>query len=131
MHTLSVFPGLLDYAQVAPLFLRVVLAIILSLMAYRSFRAKLGDAPLFSPATFQGTAWIHLLELAAGVLLFVGLITQLAALATIIFMIIRWGTAKTEKTDSFSEKALYTIIAAAAVALMFFGAGFFAFDLPL
>lgn len=130
MHTLSVFPTLLDYAQISPLILRVALGLIIGLMAHHSLRAKLGGAPLFSPATFRGEAVVHLLEFVAALLLVIGLFTQLAALAVIIFVTLRWNAAK-KSFMSFDQQALFILMKVVALSLMFFGAGFFAFDLPL
>lgn len=130
MHTLSVFPALLDYAQFSPLILRAALGIIIGLMAHQSLRAKLAGAPLFSPATFHGEAIVHLLEFVAAILLIIGLFTQVAALAVIIFVTLRWNAAK-KSFMSFEQKTLFVLLKIVALSIMFFGAGFFAFDLPL
>lgn len=131
MHTLSVFPNLLDYALISPFFLRITLGIILGMMAHKALRAKLGDTPTLSSANLRGDLAVNFLELATAVLLIVGLFTQIASIASIVFLIARFGKSKSSGSMNFYEVALYATLGIIAMSLLFTGAGFLAFDLPL
>jgi len=100
-------------------------------MAHKAFRAKLGDAPTLSVSNLRSDLTINLLELVSAVLLIVGLFTQMAVLASILLLIARLVKAKQGGSMNFYEVALYATLGIIAISLLFSGAGFLAFDLPL
>lgn len=144
---LSVFPIFLDYQLLAPLLLRVGLGLIVLFMARESLR-KIGGGSGFFPkvsfSTMRSDAVVAWLELITGILLIIGLITQVAAIALIVFIVLRWrgrrmsfsagqtpGQFATAPDSPSYEFFLYVMMIATSLSLLFLGAGFLAFDLPL
>jgi uncharacterized membrane protein YphA (DoxX/SURF4 family) len=119
---LSLFPVLLSYERVAPFLLRLVLAVILFHWSYGRFK-KGPRTPLLTAA--------GIVEAVTGLLLFLGLLTQLAALILIIVMIAK--LAQKIKTKAFFTDGVnyYFVVLVIAVSLLFLGPGAFAFDYPL
>jgi uncharacterized membrane protein YphA (DoxX/SURF4 family) len=113
---LSFFPSLLSYQLFAPFALRLVLGIILILWAYKKF----GNQKVY--AIVEGTV---------GILLIIGLYTQLAVLIVsigLITLIIKKIKVKAFLTDGVNY---YLILLVIALSLLVTGPGRFAFDLPL
>ena len=110
---LSVLPQLLDYSFYAPTLLRVALGAIFLIHSY----PKLFEARL----RFMG-----ILEFIAGVLLVIGLFTQITALvlAAELFIIIVWF--KRGQNWGFDF-----VLLVMALAILVLGPGAWAFDLPL
>lgn len=124
MYTLSLFPSLLSFGLLAPLLLRLTLGVIVLFWGYNG--VKLGKSK--SDVTKIS---FSVLDLIVGALLIIGLFTQLAALvAAIIFAVklVNKARSKALFTDGVNY---YFILFIIALALVFSGAGFFAFDLPL
>lgn len=133
---LNLFPDLLNYALLAPFILRVVLGLIfidLGVLKFRSEKQRwmssfetlgLRPATLFVPL-------YGLLQIIGGILLFVGLWTQGAALAFVIFtgieLYIEWGAREVLKRDMVFYFLLFVI----SVSILLTGAGAYALDLPL
>ena len=119
---LSAFPSLLSWSQLSPLLIRVTLG---AVFVFRSYRAL---------AKTSNTSMIKLhglIEGLAGILLIIGLWTQVAALVAAIDMIallIERGMKKALFTDGVNY---YLILLVMALSLLVTGAGFLAFDLPL
>ncbi len=112
----SIFPPLLSYSGFAPLLLRLTLGLVLVLWAYGKYKTNIKTAAL---------------EGVLSVLLIVGLYTQLAALFTAILLGVRlFGKVKAKAflTDGVNYFLILFII---SICLIFTGAGYFAFDLPL
>ena len=133
---LSVFPDLLNYSLLAPFILRVVLGLIfldLGILIFKSEKARwvasfetLG----LRPATFFVPLY-GALQIMGGVLLIIGLWTQVAALAFAIFtgieLYIEWRAREVLKRDM----VFYILLFAISVSLLLTGPGAYAFDLPL
>jgi uncharacterized membrane protein YphA (DoxX/SURF4 family) len=112
----SIFPPLLSYTGFAPFLLRLTLGAVLGFWAYNTYKT---DKKL---AVLNG---------ALGILLVLGLYTQLASLVTAILLGIRLFSkikAKSFLTDGVNY---YLILFVISICLIFTGAGYFAFDLPL
>src|SRR3972149_339433 len=133
---LNPFPDLLSYSLLAPLILRLVIGIIfidLGLLKFRSEKERWLDsfeALQLRPADF----FVYLygfLQVAGGILLLIGLWTQVAALAFVIFtgieLYIEWSAREVLKRDI----VFYLLIFAISLSLLFTGAGAYAFDIPL
>lgn len=133
---LNPFPELLTYSQIAPFVLRIVLGLIFIDLAYlkvykerldwrRSFEA-LGLRPADTLVYIYAA-----IEFVAGLLLILGLYTQIAALAiavvTGIEIFLEW------KDGNFFKRDLvfYILLFIIAISLLLTGAGAFAFDIPL
>ncbi len=144
---LSVFPDLLAFGLLAPLLLRVALG----LMFVRFGLHKLGRGRADKSAFFDSMGWkpgnyfafgFGIIELATGVLLVVGLYTQIAALITIIILlgalIIKTSPLRRPAEEAGkhalgieSGKGFLALLFIISLSLLVSGAGFFAFDLPL
>ncbi len=137
MNTVSLFPSLLDYQMLGVFALRVTLGLIFVYFWYEKvfrqraerihFFEKLGMHP--AVLYFALTAYT---EGIAGALLVVGLWTQGAAIATGTMMLFA-SVVKFFKPSVLPRNTIefYLILAVASFALLFLGAGVFAFDLPL
>lgn len=117
---LSVFPELLNYSQIAPLLLRISLAIVLIRVGYlgisktiNKFEKALGETQILS-----------------GLLLFLGFLTQAVALLIIALMISEIVFLKVKKLE-VANKSLKLLIFAIAFCLLFLGPGLLSLDLPL
>lgn len=74
---------------------------------------------------------IILVELVAGILLIIGLLTQLAAILAISLCIKTLFWYKRFPAGSVPERMTYILLFTMSVSLLITGAGFFAFDLPI
>ncbi|MFZ2303746.1 MAG: DoxX family protein [Minisyncoccia bacterium] len=144
MQTLSLFPSLLDFQMLGVFALRVTLGLIFVYFWYekvthqradespdsrlgRRLKEKLGLRP--SKVYF----WVvSSVEGVAGVLLVIGLYTQMVVLVTgalmLLATIIKW-----QKPSALPRNTIefYIILAVVSFALLFLGPGAFAIDLPL
>lgn len=133
---LNPFPELLMYSLLGPFILRAILGIIFVNLGYLKFRGEknrwnasfdtLGLRPTSLFVPLYAT-----LQIVGGVLLLIGLWTQIAALAFVIFsgieLYIEWKAGKILKRDLVFYLLLFTI----ALSLLLTGAGAFAIDIPL
>ncbi len=97
---LSIFPALLNYSFIAPFILRLTLGGILIYQTEKNFRGLVGAL--------------------AGLLILLGLYTQVAAMVVIVTTLV-----------SQQSKEQRILMIAIALSLLLSGAGFKAFDLPL
>ena len=133
---LSVFPDLLTYHQIAPLILRIVLGLIFISFGYEALTGeKQRWQKVFEMIKLRPSAFFEklfgLVEIIGGIMLIIGLFTQVAALVFSIIslaeLIIEYREPVLLKNSIFFYLLLLTISAS----LIFTGAGFAAFDLPL
>lgn len=122
---LSIFPSLLSWQLVSPLIIRLTLASILIFWSYRSFAKYKKEEPDINKKV------VRLIESLCGLLLIVGLWTQLVALIIIIDLIIRLYNKYTDKALFTDGINYYLILLVLAISLLFTGPGFIAFDLSL
>lgn len=133
---LTVFPDLLTYSLIAPFILRVSLGLVLVYFSYLKFgkermeKITFFDSLGMKPGIFYVNT-IGCIELIGGILLVVGAYTQIAALGAALIMLaatyIKWRRPESLRNDI----EFYILLLVIAVSLIFTGAGFFAFDLPL
>jgi uncharacterized membrane protein YphA (DoxX/SURF4 family) len=118
---LSLFPSLLSFEMLAPFLLRVTLGAVLIYWAYGRVKMR-GDAL---------TTSFGLLEGIIGILLVIGLLTQLAALVAVVIFLVK--LAHKVRSRSFFTNGInyYFILLIISLALIFLGAGAFAIDVPL
>lgn len=119
---LSLFPEFLTYQQLAPLMLRLVLAVILFGNGYVSMKVK--------PRNF----WVNIIgiiEIVISIMLFTGFLTQLAVLIvvgiSIMFIFLKIKT-KQKFLGSYDFDVLILIC---ALSLFVLGPGIFSIDIPL
>ncbi len=133
---LNPFPELLAYSLLAPFILRLVLGLIFIDLGALKFRSERGrwiasfEALYLRPADFFVTFYA-LLQIAGGLLLIVGLWTQVAALAFAIFagaeLYVEWRAREIIKRDIVFHLFIFVI----SLSLLLTGAGAYAFDIPL
>lgn len=133
---LSIFPELFTYSLIAPFILRIALGGYFILQGAR--RRKAGDDPAWDALWYNAKIGslptvpvLAKIQIIIGILLFVGLYTQVAAILATIFIGIEWRKRSQAAPLSFQEQWTLTLAAAIAVSLLFLGAGVLAFDLPL
>ncbi|MEI8327510.1 MAG: DoxX family protein [Candidatus Taylorbacteria bacterium] len=119
---LSAFPTLLSYSRFSSLLIRFILSIIFIAYAYRTFR----DPEARIPQKFVG-----LIEGVAGVLLLIGLWTQVAALVIIVDMVMCLIVKFRSRAFLSDGVNYYILLLVMAISLLITGAGWLAFDLPL
>jgi|SRR3990167_3687342 len=117
----SLFPNLLAFEGFAPLFLRLTLGAVFILWGYRKLKSRENRN-----AIMTGSA-----EALIGVLLIIGLLTQLAALIAIIILAIRLIEKIKGKAFLTDGINYYLILFIISLTLLITGPGFISFDLPL
>ena len=117
MHPLSIFPEILTYGLVAPLLLRLGVGVLI--LFYGLERYKKRHHP------------ISIAHFIVGLLLIVGLYTQIAAILGVILNKIEVYPKWKSRTLTKEGSALYVLAGIILLSLLFTGPGFFAFDLPL
>lgn len=121
MHTLSVFPSLLAYGELAPLLLRLILGAVLIHWGLKALKAS-GNGQKKSIGIIEGIA---------GILVFIGLYTQVAALVAGVDLLIRLGGKIPRKAFLTDGINYYLILLVLAISLLVTGPGWLAFDYPL
>lgn len=112
----SVFPELLNYSQISPFILRLLVALILAMLWWSNIKEGQISAKI--------TGWI---EAIAAVFFVAGLFVQPAAVLAILIAI-----AEMIKKGSFeNSKMIIFSLAVTAVALLLLGPGILSIDMPL
>lgn len=133
---LNPFPELLTYSLLAPFILRLVLGYLFINLGHLKLTSEKNRWTLsletlkLKPAAFF-VKLLALIEIVGGGMLILGLYTQIAAL---VLALITFGELYIEyKEESLLKRnlAFYLLIFAISISLLFSGAGFLAFDLPL
>jgi len=117
MHTLTLFPRLLDFVLIAPLLLRVTVGILRLLAGVMRFHKEY--------------KWTAVLYVISSLMIIVGLYTQIAVLVAIALIFFDEYMERKNKTFSREKGALTVLMTAILISLLFTGPGAFAFDLPL
>lgn len=137
MHTVSLFPHLLDYQMLGIFLLRVTLGFIFVRFWYfKTTFKKIGLSHLFKDFDLHSKSTLRSLIAPllgiAGLLLVIGLYTQGAAIVTGLLStfaaFIKWRKPSSHPGNTIE---LYIILAVASFALLFLGAGAFAVDLAV
>jgi hypothetical protein len=111
---LSLFPGLFMAGHLAPLLIRITIGAFFIKDGYRSLRARPSDS----------FGWIHLIF---GILLFIGLWTQLAALAMLIpSLYFIWRHRRGDQPNL----RYHLLLIVALLTLLVLGPGLASVDLP-
>jgi uncharacterized membrane protein YphA (DoxX/SURF4 family) len=130
MMTYSLFPELFFLAPVVVGLLRATVGIYFVVLALRLFtvlRTRETRSHGFK-AIFW---WVYgLLQLGIGLLLFVGLYTQGAAIAAIVLSFLALESELSGKSPR-GERPMYVLLLIISFSLLFLGPGAFAIDVPL
>jgi uncharacterized membrane protein YphA (DoxX/SURF4 family) len=124
MHTLSLFPYLLSYQQLAPLLVRLALGVTLAHFGYRKILGKGQSAGSNSIAY----GWV---EIVIAFFLVVGLWTQLAAILNAVILVIKLGWKARERKFLTDGVNYYLLLLVMALSLVVTGPGAFSIDYPL
>jgi len=137
MDMLSLFPQLLDFGMFGPFFLRIGLALIFIAHGYPKIFSSTGfhgivkffESINIKPAKFWVLV-VGVVEFFGGILLFVGLFTQLVALLLAIDMLVAILKVNFKK-GLIGGYEFELILLLSALALIVLGPGAFSLDLPL
>ena len=119
---LSAFPSLLSYNQIAPLLLRIILGAVFLYWAFKTLK--------FTDSSIEKKA-LGLIETLCGVMLVIGLWTQVAAIVAFIDLLIRTISRITKKSFLTNGVNYYLVLLVVAFSIIVLGAGWYSFDLPL
>ena len=133
---LSVFPSLFSYSLLVPLVFRLVIGLTFITFGYgnvtkkRESKLNLLSGLKLRPAGFW--LWcLSLMEMIGGLMLVVGIATQVIALIFSIFIILKIiGQSRGLEITSLSQSTLF-LLALISASLLFLGPGFYSVDLPL
>jgi putative oxidoreductase len=133
---LSLFPDLLVYSMLSPLIIRVVAATIfidLGALAFKKEKERwiISLRAINLPKPELLVKILGLIEIVGGIMLFIGLYTQLAAL---VLGLLTLAEGYIEYKDPALLKrniVFYIMLFALTISLLFSGPGAFSFDLPL
>jgi len=133
---LNTFPTLLNYSWYAPLILRLVLGLILIDLGVLKWRSERADwiATFAAYKIRPAHLWVSLyglVEIVGGLMLVIGLYTQVAALAFVLLSGIEFYIEYSEGGILKRDIVFYVLVFAIALSLLLTGAGAFARDLPL
>ena len=119
---LSLFPYLLSFQMLSPFILRLVLGVIFIFWAYKKFNKVTKDS---KDKTFV------VLDIIIGLLLIIGLYTQLAALIALVLLGIHIILKIRHKAFLTDGVNYYLVLFIISLSLLFTGPGAFALDYPL
>jgi len=132
---LNVFPSLLDFSLLAPVILRIVAGLIFVDLGYLKLRKeKARWATLYNSFLFQGNLLLLIIatiEIVGGIMLIIGLYTQIAALLLSILTFMNVSVEFREPSFIRRDFVFYLMLLVITLSLLVTGAGLFAFDLPL
>ncbi len=133
---LSIFPDLFTYSLIAPFVLRIALGSFFVLQGIRRHKEdSMGWNALWvnkKLGTYTVAAILAKIQIIIGVLLFVGLFTQVAGILALLFVWVEWFKKRTNGTTiPFQELWLAVLVTVIGLSLLFLGAGSLAIDLPL
>ena len=133
---LNPFPDLLVFGLVAPFILRVTIGVLFVLLGFAHI-TKEREALLMSFTARWGSLgtffvwYLAFFEIIVGLFLIIGFLTQIAAIAGAITAAqILWFRRQFREFAKYPT-AFYILLLATSLSLLFSGAGFLAFDLPL
>lgn len=131
---LNTFPELLNLSFFAPLILRMALGILLIEFSLACHRKNISLTSFFRerkiPLANIFTYKLIILQFLSGLLLIVGLYTQISVLVSIYTLLVLMFINKRVKILRF-DNSLYVLLILISISLLLTGAGALALDLPL
>ncbi len=131
---LNIFP-IQFLAPVAYLILRVCIGVLLIRLGFSHMKNREGLKEIFEFSFFPYKRFIvwylSLIEIVVGVLFFIGLYTQIAALLSLVYALKFIVLHKRLQHPLIPERKFFILLFAISLSLCITGAGIFAFDLPL
>ncbi|MDP2705205.1 MAG: DoxX family membrane protein [Patescibacteria group bacterium] len=132
---LTLFPELLTYGLVAPFLLRISIGFVLINLGYLSFKGErkqwenVGNLLRIPEKVFASGYGVF--QIAGGIFFVIGLWTQAFALLFSALFLAELLVEYREESILKRELAFYLLLFVISLSLLFSGAGFFAFDIPL
>jgi uncharacterized membrane protein YphA (DoxX/SURF4 family) len=117
MHPLSMFPALLSWGLLAPVLLRLAVGLFIAYLGWERYQKEF--------------KWASVLYVVFGILLLVGLYTQITALLSILLITSDYFLDKGNRTFSTEKRILFVVVKVILLTLIITGPGLFAMDLPL
>ena len=133
---LSIFPQLFSYALIVPLVFRVVVGVTFTVFGYVNIAERFTEKSVMLERfkLKPGKVWLWItiaLEIVGGILLLVGLYTQVASLIlSILLLLAALAQYKHKNVFGFSV-GFFLILFLVTLSLLFLGPGFYAIDKPL
>lgn len=117
---LNMFPALITYNLLAPVIIRLVLGVVFGYIGHHRIKTKEKGLVLFG--------MIHVI---IGILFFVGLMTQVAAIVASIILVVQLAHKVKSKAFLTDGVNYYILLLAMSLSLIFSGSGLWALDWPL
>ncbi len=118
MHTLSLFPSLLTFGLFAPLLLRLVVSYFLIINGRKNF-------------VVNKKIWLAAPQIICGLMLFIGVYTQVVVLVALISIKLEWWTSRKISPVTNDKMMVYWFTGIILLSLILTGPGAFAIDYPL
>ena len=132
---LNVFPDFLTFGLLAPFLLRLAVGFLFLKAGVKKAKGGAWTTPIFEKMHLRPgaryTLALGVIEVVSGILLIIGLYTQVAALAAALISLFGWYAKKKHPSETPGSKGAFLLLFVISLSLLFSGAGFFAFDLPL
>lgn len=132
---LNPFPELLAFGLLAPFIIRICLGVVFIRHGYfKLFKGWVETVESFVNAGGTAKRFVIILgsvEIIGGIMLFLGFLTQIAALTLAVITLAVLLFRKASGNISNRDSAFAVFLSLILISLMFSGAGFFAFDIPL
>ncbi|MEK7207938.1 MAG: DoxX family protein [Patescibacteria group bacterium] len=132
---LNPLPDLLAFGLLAPFLLRVTLGLVFLDFGWNKLRRKDEKAAFFESLGWRPGARyalvLGIVEVVCGLALLVGVYTQIAALAAAVILAGALYLKQKHREKWPHDRRLFLLLLVISLSLIFSGAGFLAFDLPL
>ena len=130
------FPELLTFSLLAPTLLRLTLGVFIILLGYAKFKNPYkGVTEFFEALGFKPSEYyvktLAITEIVMGVALFVGFLTQIAALIIAVITFVSFIITTRHPETGLEKSSIYALFFVIAISLVLTGAGLLAIDLPL
>lgn len=132
---LNPFPDLLTFGLIAPFLLRGAVGLMFVNAGIKKLQRKSWVTALFErlhliPASSYAVA-LGVIEVVSGLLLVVGLFTQIASLAALVVSAFMLREKNKHPAETPGSRGVFLLLCIISLSLLFSGAGFLAFDVPL
>lgn len=130
------FPELLNFSLLAPTLLRLTLGIFIISLGYTKFKnphtniMSFFETLGFRPGALYTKA-LSVTEIVMGVALFMGFLTQIAALVVAIITFVSLIVTIRHPESGLQKASIYALFFIISISLVLTGAGLIAIDLPL
>lgn len=133
---LNVFPELLNYSFMAPTVIRIAVGALFIILGYEKYTTHKERLSVFLNSIRINPSktivqFLGGVEIAIGILLIVGAVTQIAALIALIISFVSLVLTLREPDLQLRRPTVYILTMAICFSLLLTGAGFLAIDLPL